>query len=297
MTSPLDPSAFPHVWDAIIAHSHPKTLLALRATCRNLTEVAHRCLFAHLVATGSYLSYCPGNEGKKCSHGYSYPHKFDSPSSLSIGSVYACDDLVRLPINPDMRICRTLDICGACPRDELYHLATMVQPHTLRMKGITRKQQLVGTVGPALTVSDAEVALHAFRPHTTIIDFGHTFQWMVLGRPGYLPVPHDTRRLVLHQRPEGPHYTPCGMQDLVIIFSYNLGANATLITEYVFDLVRLNDSITVVGLEDSGIVIDPTTFASGKAHRSTTRIEFRTHAEHRRALSAEQWKMEMELLS
>ncbi len=299
MASHLDPSAFPHIWDAILALSDAKTLLALRVTSRGLSNAVGRRLVLHLSATGPHRTVCREHPCARCIRSHEI-HMYAVPSSLSTGLLRAAGpglDAVRVGIHTEMRGCKTLDIHGRLPPAELGLLADRVQPRTLRLTWVAHNEPL--------TLASTEAALAALRPRTAIINFAHINQCITEGG-AHLVGPHmrtlmapEVRRVVVRQLAHGPHYVVHGARELVLVFMYlhNREAVISLVRDCCSELARLPRAvITLVGLETMAGNFDAAELATrlaGLAADHGSRFEILTHTEYRRAVGKEQWAFEM----
>jgi hypothetical protein len=299
MTSHLDLSAFPHVWDTIVSFADAKALLALRATSRSLSKAADRRLVAHLSTAGPYSIMCYARHCISCIS----PHlKIDwdgTPSSISTLILRAADPAlgkIRVSIhNRAMRGCKALDLLGPLPPPELALLASRVQPRTVRLSWPTYYKPF--------KLASTEAALAALRPRTAIVNFTHINHCIsecgahIVGRHMRTLTVPEVRRVVGRQRARGPYYTVRGARELVLIFLHPGEAHISLVHQYFSELARLPRAvITLVGLETMVGDFDAAVLAigfAGVAEDHGSRFEILSHAQYHFAVGTEQWAFEL----
>lgn len=319
-----DPSAYPHIWDAIIGHSHDvQTALALRATCHHLKEAVTRILHLHLAVTGAYWRY--GSQSLVTRYYTACGHTH-APSSFTDGFFRAFwhQRSLRIRLPPAYQWvswgrelvqtrCHQLDICHDVIPEELDFLAYLIEPRVLR---IFSHDDVWGTT---LCLGLVLNALKAIRSQTAIFSLstmGRIEENHPRTRPGLLAaLPDCTRRVVIHQRVTsltGDYalITGAGLREVVLVFRLCLHTRwpcgeqfrgevrlpfdkknepiPKLLNRLVLDLPGV--AFTIVGLETAFPDINTTEL---RDRFQDAHVEFRTLAEHKDVLSVAQWELEM----
>lgn len=308
LASTITPSSYPTIWETVTAHASVTTALALRATCTQLRDMVDTSLLSHLVARGGYVVHIIGEAQFYTVSGHIRGQgpgvrtrirgQFERGYFLSPRE--GGNLRVRVPPATSTRgaairrWCTVLDIDDHLTPADCRWIARIATPHTLRYRPCPAKDrpEFVDRQFSPFDIIQARVVVYSVRPGP-VLDGEIRFP--------NISLPDRTRRFVLHQCPtdDPQRYVHVGgsrLRELVLVFRPAGGEDGNglqgvnwYLTKLLAELPKV--SVTIVGLEMDqewrGLTMSDTP--------ATWKVELRTREEHRAALVAGQWALEMEI--